>query len=276
MAGILLRTTTDLTQLMTNYIIHPIYYPYPLGLVLHASRVSIAYQSNVINSGSWGRIHWGTYLAGFLVMGWAGSIWSNLLLGLYPPQLYSINSWIGYLSVHLFLTAVIPHIQNILSPRILDTVLVPIDAILRLTSITTALSLLQSHPDDRLSQSLFLQLFIGSVASAGGGITAATLEVWTPEWKFGTPVVLKGGWIASVDFWGGIITTFTYGLLTASHPTYQHFLYSLSITSDPGPVLTPLGARAAATIVLSTIFFWRALAVHWVIRKVPEVKLKSQ
>ena len=68
-----------------------------------------------------------------------------------------------------------------------------------------SLSLVQSHSDPRLSQSVFLQLLIGAVASAGGGVTAATFGVWTPEWNFGTPVVLKSGWVESVDVWGGII-----------------------------------------------------------------------
>jgi hypothetical protein len=88
----------------------------------------------------------------------------------------------------------------------LDTLLFPIDSVLRLTSITSSLSLLQSHADPRLSQSLFLQLLIGAVACAGGGITAATFDVWTPEWKFGTPVLLKSGWVGSTDVWAGIVT----------------------------------------------------------------------
>jgi len=159
----------------------------------------------------------------------------------------------------------------------LDTLLFPIDSVLRLTSITSSLSLLQSHVDPRLSQSLFLQLLIGAVACAGGGVTAATFDVWTPEWKFGTPVLLKSGWVGSTDVWAGVVTAFTYGLLTASHPTYQYLLQSLSITSHPGPVLTPLGARAAATIVLATIFLWRVVVVHWIgglTRK--QMKEKSQ
>jgi len=101
---------------------------------------------------------------------------------------------------------------QVISPRILDTLLFPIDSVLRLSSITASLSLLQAHPDPHLSQSLFLQLIIGAVASAGGGVTAATFDVWTPEWKFGTPVILKSNWVGSVDVWGGAVTgTFRLG-----------------------------------------------------------------
>jgi hypothetical protein len=106
------------------------------------------------------------------------------------------------------------NIIQAVSPRILDTLLFPIDSVLRLSSITGSLSLLQAHPDPHLSQSLFLQLIIGAVASAGGGVTAATFDVWTPEWSFGTPVILKSNWVGSVDVWGGAVTgTFRLGFL---------------------------------------------------------------
>ena len=73
------------------------------------------------------------------------------------------------------------------------------------------------------------------------------------------------------------LLAFTYGLLTASHPPYQQLLHALSITSEPGPVLTPLGARAAATVVLATIFLWKALITHWVGVITPkQAKQKSQ
>jgi len=209
-------------------------------------------------------------------MSWGGSVWSHIFLGLYPQQLYSVHPWISYLSVHILLTAILPYIQTALSPRMLDSILFPIDSVLRLSSITACVSLVQSHTDPRLSQSLFLQLLIGAVASAGGGITAATFDVWTPDWKFGTPVVLKSSWVACTDVWGGAVTAFIYGLLTASHPTYQDILLSFSITSKPGPVLTPLGARAAATIVLAAIFLWKALVVHWFGAMRKPVKEKSQ
>lgn len=277
MAAILLRGTANVTQLITDTLVHPNYFPYSLGLALHAARVSIAYQSNVRNTGNWERIPWATYLAGFLIMSWGGSVWSHILLGLHPPQLYSVHPWISYLSIHLLLTGIFPHIQSALSPRTLDTLLFPMDSVLRLTSITASLSFLQSHPDPRLSQSLFLQLIIGAVASAGGGATAATLGVWTPDWKFNTPMVLTSDLVGTTDVWGGMVTAFTYGLLTASHPTHQYLLQTLSITSNPGPVLSPLGARAAATILLAVIFLWRVLIVHWVGRATPkQVKEKSQ
>jgi len=198
---------------------------------------------------------------------WGGGIWSHILLGLYPPQLYSIDLWIGYLSVHILVTGicyVIPSIPRLLSPCLLDTLLFPLDATLRLGSITSTLDLVHTHADPHLSQSLFLRLIISAVASAGGGVTAATLAVWTHEWRFTTPVFLRGGVVATIDIWGGMLAGFVYGLFTASHPTYQYLLLWSSIGTQKGPILTPLGARSAATAVLMVVFTWRVILVHWI------------
>jgi hypothetical protein len=191
-----------------------------------------------------------------------------------------------------------PKIPRILTPRILDTLLFPLDAILRLGSITTTLDLVHTHPNPQLSQSLFLRLLASAVASSGGGVTAATFAVWTPEWHFTTPVFLKGGVVDTVDVWGGMLAgtfkfpvlwlifdtrltehvAFVYGIFTASHPTYQHLLLSYSITTQKGPILTPLGARSAATVVLMVVFFWKVITMHWIplTRRATEKKMKTQ
>ena len=38
MAAVLLHETTNLTQIITQTLVHPIYFPYPFGLALHAAR----------------------------------------------------------------------------------------------------------------------------------------------------------------------------------------------------------------------------------------------
>jgi hypothetical protein len=133
------------------------------------------------------------------------------------------------------------NILQAISPRILDTLLFPIDSVLRLSSITGSLSLLQAHPDPRLSQSLFLQLIIGAVASAGGGVTAATFDVWTPEWKFGTPVILKSNWVGSVDVWGGAVTGtlrlgFPFRRIADSTRPYSFYLRPFNSFSSNTPI----------------------------------------
>ena len=86
-----------------------------------------------------------------------------------------------------------------------DTFLFLPDAILRTGTITSALDTIQSHPDPRLSQSLFLRVLVGAIASAGGGVTAATLNVWTPNWTLSTPVFLRKNTsvLSTLDLWAG-------------------------------------------------------------------------
>lgn len=76
---------------------------------------------------------------------------------------------------------------------------------------------------------------------------------------------------AKVDFWIALI----YGVLTASHPTYQSFLLSSSIATQPGPILTPLGAKATVALLLSILYAWRVLKVHWT-NRVPARGEKSK
>ena len=79
------------------------------------------------------------------------------------------------------------------------------DAILRTSSVTSSIDLVQNHPDPRLSNSLFLRVLIGAIASSGGSMTAATLGVWTPNWTFSTPIFLRKGTTAlsTLDIWAG-------------------------------------------------------------------------
>lgn len=39
-----------------------------------------------------------------ILKAWAGGVFSQVLLGEYPPQIYSIDPWIVYVSVHVLLT----------------------------------------------------------------------------------------------------------------------------------------------------------------------------
>lgn len=62
----LLKPTADATSWLSSTVLHPIYFPYPLTLVLHAVRISHAYSTKVKASGH--KLHPFQHLAGFLVM----------------------------------------------------------------------------------------------------------------------------------------------------------------------------------------------------------------
>ncbi|EGN97159.1 hypothetical protein SERLA73DRAFT_74862 [Serpula lacrymans var. lacrymans S7.3] len=275
MTSTILEPVTSLTQVVSKTVVHSTIFPFTLAPTLHAARISIAFQAQVRASGNKPNLTWAMYLAGFLIMSWGGSIWTHMLLSLPPPPLYSFSLWINYLSVHLCLTAFFHIFPTALVPRFFDTTLIPIDAILRLGSITSSLSLVHSYPDPRLSQSIFFRLIIGAIASAGGGVTAATFGVWTSEWRLSTPIFLKGSILSTADIWGGSIAAFVYDYLTVSRPTYPTFLLPWLPVSPTEPFLTHDSARSAATIVLASIFAWRVTKIHWATKK-PKLAEKTE
>jgi hypothetical protein len=91
-------------------------------------------------------------------------------------------------------------------PALTDTMLWPLDALIRTNAITATLGLLYSptvHPE--YQNSALMHLIIGAIASAGGGLSAGTLNAWSANWAFSTPPILRAGagWTGTLDVWGG-------------------------------------------------------------------------
>lgn len=155
-------------------------------------------------------------------MSWGGMLFSHLLLSLPPPVLYAPQPWINYISVHLILTFLFSLAPSVLTNSdflsTLDLALFPIDAMLRVNAVVGTLSHLApgSPSFDTISPVLInsplFHFIIGCTASAGGGVTAATLGVWNTSWGSGgfTPVFLRKGprtpfknALSTLDVWGG-------------------------------------------------------------------------
>ncbi|KAF8326868.1 uncharacterized protein EI90DRAFT_3069359 [Cantharellus anzutake] len=227
--------------------------------------------------------------AGFLLMCWGGTLGVHSLLSLPPPQILSLHPYINYLTPHVFLSTLFS--QAFPSPSLLkfiDTVLPMVDAILRTGGITSSIHLALTHPTHpQLRSSLFLQLLLGAVASAGGGVLAGTLNVFSAHWSFTTPPFLRsntpsGSFLGTLDIWSGSVVSLIYGFLIGSHPSYapiQRFLISnapflfgnIDKDSWSAPLLqgsavqlmTPLEARSVSVIVLTLIYAYRVYAVHY-------------
>lgn len=90
----------------------------------------------------------------------------------------------------------------------LDTILWPLDALLRTNAVVSTLGLLSSHKvHPEYQNSPLTHLIIGGIVSSGGGLTVATLSAWTPNWTLSTPPVLRAGagWVGTLDVWGGAL-----------------------------------------------------------------------
>ena len=225
----ILKPTADVTDWLSTTTLHPAYFPYPLTLILHAVRISHAYSTRVRSSGH--SLAPGQHLAGFLVMvrrlsfiytkysvssvssslslglirelfanalcktlisqAWGGALWTNALLCMPPPQLYSTTPWIIYCSTHIVLTTVFSFVPWPTS-QVVDSLYPAIDAVCRSGAIIGSLGLVRSHPNPAVANSLLAQVIIGAVSSVGGGAAAGFLGVWDKEWSLKTPTFLKG------------------------------------------------------------------------------------
>lgn len=186
---------------------------------------------------------------------------SHTLLSMPPPVLYSFHPYINYISTHLFLTAVFTLFPDLLTSPLLETALVPIDALLRANAVTSTVSILHDPSNSDVNPKLLLSpLFhaiLGAVASAGGGVTAATLKTWTPEWSLGTPVFLRSGagLIGSLDVWGGSLVAVIFSTMTL-HPAFEDMYLK------PSFALSTLGAKAVTGYVFTVLFGYRLWKVR--------------
>ncbi|KIY73095.1 hypothetical protein CYLTODRAFT_271379 [Cylindrobasidium torrendii FP15055 ss-10] len=178
-----------------------------------------------------GEMNWATYLAGYLVMAWGGTLLSHTLLSLHAPPLLSLAPWINYLSVHIFLTLLfeytgLPSLPKgmggiggiglgALGGMGLDAALIPLDALLRGNAVVGTVALLHSNAlaasssssaassaasastaaAASLAAASFSPVFhaiLGASASAGGGVLATSLRTYTPHWGLHTPTFLVG------------------------------------------------------------------------------------
>ncbi|PPQ69709.1 hypothetical protein CVT25_012972 [Psilocybe cyanescens] len=274
-----LRPIADALVYINTTKVHPVWFPFALAPTLHAARVSMIFQANARRASPAAPLSWGTHIAGFLMMSWGGGLLSHFLLGLPPPMLYSFYPAVNYISVHLVVTLIFKILPDLLYPPVLDTILWPLDALLRTNAVTSTLGLLSSHNvHPEYQNSPLTHLIIGALVSSGGGLTAATLSAWTPTWTLSTPPVLRAGagWVGTLDVWGGALVALIYSS-TTNHPafaslhTYTTLILSspiLSVTRKPHadadfPPLTSLGAASLSAAVLGVLFAARVASVHW-------------
>ncbi|KAL1757721.1 hypothetical protein FB107DRAFT_272712 [Schizophyllum commune] len=269
-----LRPVADALVFLTNTTVHPTLFPYLWGPTLHAARISIAYQTNARKQPGYARMPWATYIAGYLIMCWGGTLTAHFLCGLPPPQLYSFHPYINYVAVHLALTLLFSVFPQLLThPKLLDTALLPIDASMRTNAVTGALALLQ-HPRTapELVTSPLFHLILGAAGSAGGGVLAGTFGLWSSEWQFNTPVFLRGGGaMATLDLWGGSVVAAVYSTFSL-HPAFAPVFVGLV---EQGLVakdltLSTLGARAMGALTFLALFGSRVWYTQYSVPAAPK------
>lgn len=292
--NVLIRSTSSALTRITTEVVHPTYFPFLWAPTLHAARISIVFQTVMRKTNS--RMGWGPYIAGYLISCWAGGIITNFMLGLPPPMAYSVQPWINYIAVHLALTAFFDVFPWLLVSKQIDTVFLPIDALLRATSVCGTVSLLHSPAiplQFKAMDTPFGHAILGALASSSGGIAMGTFGLASGQWAMSTPPVLSSGlWGGSVDVWGGALAALIYSAaihdpafaftslspsklpfplnLVPSSILHLFFVRSnknfgsstryLPLTSSPVPHLE---GKAWATLAFGVLFGVRVIRSHW-------------
>jgi len=192
-------------------------------------------------------------------------------------MLYSFGPAINYLTVHLLVTLFFQCFPDALYPPVLDTILCPMDALLRTNAVTSTLSLLYApNVHHEYVSSPFTHMLLGAIVSAGGGFLVSTLGAWNADWAFSTPPVLRSGagWLGTLDVWGGALVAFIYSA-TTGHPAFSSFSTYVSLVFSSSllphkphpdsdfPPLSTLGGKSIATAALAILFAVRVIHTHW-------------
>lgn len=178
----------------------------------------------------------------------------------------SIHPFINYVSVHLLLSAVLSLFPSLTPPLYLvDTSLPLLDGCLRTQAVVVSLDMVARSPNAAVRSSLLIQLIAGVVGSTGGGQLAGTLGLLNPAgWTLSTPPLLGARSVLPIiDIYAALFATAAFGLTTASNAAYEPWMARLH-AGKTGPVLSPAGGRALATLIFAAAFAYRALMMHWV------------
>lgn len=185
------------------------------------------------------------------------------MLGQPPAQLLSTQLLVNHVSVHLIVTFILQHISAPVA-KLVDTTFVFLDASTRIHAVILSVGLTATSANPAIRNSLFLQLVLGTIGATGGGQLAGMLGIHQAQgWSLQTPPCLRATHLVEViDIVVAFICSIFYGLTTLSHPAYIPIL-AYVYGNEGKPLFSPLGARAACTLIFALGFAYRAIVLHW-------------
>lgn len=180
-----------------------------------------------------------------------------------PVQLLSIHPFVNYVTVHLLITALV-HFLDAPTAKLIDTMLIVIDGALRTHAVVMSVQLAKASAVGAVSSSMLIQVVCGTLGATGGGQLAGTLGVHLPGgWQFSTPPALRATSVTEViDVLAAGLCALVYGITTLSHPGYSSLLSKVHHDGTQ-PLFSPVGARAACTLIFTLAFAYRAVQLHW-------------
>ena len=194
---------------------------------------------------------------------WGGAFLTNYMLGQTPMQFISIHPFLNYVSVHLFVTFALRFVSAP-AAKVVDTALIVLDGALRMQAVFGSIAMAIASENRLVSNSLLMQVLLGTVGATGGGQLAGMLGIHSPQgWSLHTPPVLRATSLVEViDVVAAAACSLLYGATTLSHPYYTPVL-ALVHDNSGKPLFSAMGARAACTVVFAAAFAYRAARLHW-------------
>ena len=216
----------------------------PIIFVLHALRLSLAYQKTTRRTTSW--------LQGMLsviALPMSGGIVATVYTGSIPSFLQSdvvIPTYMGvYLLVHN--SAFIRTFFGTLPPQFIDLLTLPADAILKATNVCmVGVEGITGHVSATVKHNWFAPIFVGGSVGNAGYLSLTSFNLFSPVWT------LSNRFDAiEWDLYGPFVLSFMYLALQGTNPKINGLMYSLSQGVIGGRSAKYFTKREARTLVIA-------------------------
>lgn len=198
-----------------------------------------------------------------------------MLLGQPPSWLLTSTPWFTYIPIYLLLvpTTLGEYIHSTCPTLIYNIGGAFIDAI---TRGTTVCALLPALAASRVPPTAWTIAVLGGIACTSGGILVQLMGLHEEDWKLGMPIILNGGILNTLDFWGGMLAAVLYAALLRRSPELSplsNFLSDiipseLKVPGNPHPDALRGGemmirdtARGLVVLFLAALFIARAITL---------------
>ncbi|KAJ8607093.1 hypothetical protein MRB53_040529 [Persea americana] len=217
----------------------------PVIFVLHALRLSLAYQKSTRKTTSW--------LQGMLsimALPLSGGIVATVMTGSLPPFLTSDVVIPTYMAVYLIVhnSAFIRTFFGSMPSALIDLLTLPADAVLRANNIClVGVNGITGHVSATVKHNWFAPIFVGGSVGSAGYLSLTSFNLFAPVWTLSNRFD-----VIEWDIYGPYLLSFLYLALQGSNTKINGLIWSLSQGIIGGRNARYFTAREARTVVIIT------------------------
>lgn len=194
-----------------------------------------------------------------------------MLLGQQPAWLLSPTPWLTYIPIYLLLmpTSLGEYIHSTCPSLLFNLSGSIIDG---MTRGTAACAIPSALGVAGVPVTAWTVGVLGGIATTAGGILVQFMGLHKGNWELGMPIILKGGILNTLDFWGGTLSALLYAALLRLTPELSLVsdtlarimpsdLLSLGAKDLSAPLVTPDIARGVVVLFLAALFLARVITL---------------